>query len=911
MTDKVIRPDEVPVPPVDCDALDEAATALKNDGADVSQAGQDIKSTWHGLEGIYAAPESDSLFSAINPVATKGDDFGSAAASVADALSTFAEKVRPIKARLKALKADAEDFQDKIDGDDDWREDEDKTDELDTLNNDILAATHEYQQAERDCANTITALFGGTTFVATAPGEEGSVGADEQAHGYTEALKDVETPWATPQEHDAPWYEDVWDGVKDFGVGIAEDLGSMVGLYGEDGWGVGSAGEWWGNIKNNWGDTLNGLGSLVGLYGENGWGVGSFGEWWGNLSSGWTEFAHAIVPWREWGDRPGYVITQSVLNIGSMFVGGAGVYKGLAKGARKAGGGDADVDTSTNAPEQDLSPDVDALQRLGSRPGQGSTQDLQNTLDGLDIDGSQIDGLQNALSRAEGFGDGGAPAGGSAPEIDPAMHMHDGPELQPAGRHSLDIHANEEGPDFPPTTTPTPTEPVPDSPSPEPGQTPQEPGQAPPAPERPHGPPTGSGGEGGPGPGPGSGSGGPPTGGGGDGDRPQVPDGEAEGAGRDGGDQPDRREEPEPEETTGPDKSRIKTTPEGEQRPSETPEDGPTEKSERPEQPEQPERPAGQSPEEQQHGDEGKPQEQEQQQPDQEQPEQGRDQEQPDDPKGNEPDGEGKDNPESAQEPEPTDAIDQPQQDPADEKGDQDGQKSETDPDSAADDIANIATRPLPEDFAHGQVLEQLEESRVTRGDNGLIETIDGNPVNQYMRSTVSDRAHHMRHLVKQLEFTKAALGKTMGAVNSVAVDLRTGLVAEGINGRTSDWLRPTLLHKEIGDNLLAMEANGPYIVGDPERAGAIEHKHATRDEPTRHAEIKAVNRLLDARGAPAGTDALKEFRIDNLFTLRHEGPINAPCCGSCTRLLKDVSSPNSGKTYDPQGKKNPDIFYD
>ncbi|GAB3463634.1 hypothetical protein GCM10027570_50910 [Streptomonospora sediminis] len=411
----VIDPGEIPIPSVKPEDLRTAAGDIKGDGTDVSQAGQDIKSAWGGLNEVYAAPEAETLFSAIDPVAEKGDDFSGAVSTVGDALAAFADEAERIKGRLQGLKADAEEFVREIEDDDDWREDEDKVERHNTLNNDVLAAMNEYMAAERDCANKITAIFGGTTFVATAPGEEGSVGAGEQAHGYTEALKDVETPWATPQEHDAPWYEDVWDGVKDFGVGIAEDLGAMVGLYGEDGWGVGSWGEWGNNLKNNWGDTLNGLGSLVGLYGENGWGVGSFGEWWGNFSSGWTEFAHAVVPWREWGDRPGYVITQSVLNIGSMFVGGAGVYKALAQGARRVGGGSGDSGSEGSNGDSPDNTNADSLRGLDDFGDRPSTSGLQNSLNDLEIPESGLEGIDDTLNDASRFDRQPVP-------VDPAGH---------------------------------------------------------------------------------------------------------------------------------------------------------------------------------------------------------------------------------------------------------------------------------------------------------------------------------------------------------------------------------------------------------------------------------------------------------------------------------------------------------
>ncbi|MFC3522672.1 hypothetical protein ACFONH_25470, partial [Streptomonospora nanhaiensis] len=256
MSDGVIDPNAIPIPQVKPEDLRTAGDALKNDGTAIRDAGSDIKSEWDRLEGIYIAPESGVLLGALNQVPTKGEEFNTAAAVVGGALLTFADRAEEIKGRLETLKADAQEFRDEIEGDDDWREDEDKVNRHNDLNNDVLAALNDYMEAERECANEITRHFGGTTFVATDPGGETGLGPNQRAYGYTEAPENVETPWATPQEHDAPWYEDVWNGVADFGVGIAEDLGAMVGLYGENGWGVGSWSEWGSNLAGNWGDTL-------------------------------------------------------------------------------------------------------------------------------------------------------------------------------------------------------------------------------------------------------------------------------------------------------------------------------------------------------------------------------------------------------------------------------------------------------------------------------------------------------------------------------------------------------------------------------------------------------------------------------------------------------------------------------
>ncbi|MEY9214295.1 hypothetical protein ABH917_003741 [Thermobifida halotolerans] len=405
---------------------------MKGDGSDIGQAGADIKAAWSGLEGNYIAPESEELLAAVNPVADAGDEMETNIRTVGQALIDFAADIRPILSRWKALKADAVELSEKIRGDDDWREDEDTVEEHNQLNDDLLAAQNDYMAAERECANKITGLFGGTRFIAAAT--DGSTVADdgEQVYGFTEAPEGVETPWASPQEYDAPWWEDAWNGVADFGVGIAQDLAGMVGLYSETGgWGAGSWSEWGSNLGEYWGGTLEGLGSLVGLYGENGWGVGSFGEWWGNFSSGWTEFAHAIVPWREWGDRPGYVITQSVLNIGSMFLGGSGVVKALAQGARRAGPDAGDLD-APNADAPTMSR-VDASDLSGGLDSGRLRADLGDAVDGLDIDTSRLGALDDALANADAFADadsspsptggGGSPTGGNGgPTITPTSH---------------------------------------------------------------------------------------------------------------------------------------------------------------------------------------------------------------------------------------------------------------------------------------------------------------------------------------------------------------------------------------------------------------------------------------------------------------------------------------------------------
>jgi hypothetical protein len=391
----VIDPNAIPIPDVHPEDLDTAARALKTDGTNIAQTGHDIDSDWQGLKQFYQAPEAASLFAKTKPVASAGDAVKTPTQTVGDALITFAETAKKLKQDLNGLKSKAVAFRKKIDGDDDWREDEDKVKEHNSLNNDILAKLVAYQAAERDCANKITSLFGGTHFIGGDPTQKNQKpGKGEQIYGLSRSINDIETPWAKPQKYDAPWYEDVWNGIKDFGVGIVQDVASLVGLYGADGWGW----QGWGGLLDNWESLAGGIVGLVGLYGPDGWGWQGLG----NLGNNWLNLVNAFVPYREWdgGNGAGYVITQSILNIGSCFV-GAGVVKGVLKAA-KAGRGLEALEGASAASKVSVlgRAFMDGFKSAFKLP---SISDLKTSLNNLKLKVSDLTKIGKDLDEAKNF----------------------------------------------------------------------------------------------------------------------------------------------------------------------------------------------------------------------------------------------------------------------------------------------------------------------------------------------------------------------------------------------------------------------------------------------------------------------------------------------------------------------------
>jgi hypothetical protein len=427
-TGGLINPAAFPIPTASPATLERQAGDLRREGANVAGIGGDIKSAWAGLSSCYSAPEAETLYAVVDPVATDGDKVETSFDKAASALETFAEAVRDIKGKWATLKTDSYAFLNSIEGDDDWREadgfidsllgrESEKVGEHQALLDRADALRREYEEAERACANAINAdIPDRTNFVAGDGDGESAPGEFE--HGYDGYLGDVAMAWGGPMETDHGWWVDAGAAVGDFFVGIAEDVGGITGMYSSEGW-----------FEMSWGDAmweyhegnLQSLASLAGMYdSENdSWGWSG----WDTVGNAWKDAAHAVVPWEEWSERPGYVIGTALLNIGAT-VGGAvltatgvgavvGVplmaWRGSAMLNRMGGDG-------PSVPDVDV-PDMSRINLSLPRFGNVSLADLRIDLGQLRegaFSTSRLSEMQNLLSRFTGgnfFGGGDNPGG--------------------------------------------------------------------------------------------------------------------------------------------------------------------------------------------------------------------------------------------------------------------------------------------------------------------------------------------------------------------------------------------------------------------------------------------------------------------------------------------------------------------
>lgn len=181
-----------------------------------------------------------------------------------------------------------------------------------------------------------------------------------------------------------------------------------------------------------------------------------------------------------------------------------------------------------------------------------------------------------------------------------------------------------------------------------------------------------------------------------------------------------------------------------------------------------------------------------------------------------------------------------------------------------------------------------IDESRVVRDGDGLITHVDGKPLDDYLRNLTDERAQQFRD---RDGFVK----NDVGPVNSVVVDRQTGEVFEGVNGRDGTEIKDKDLHPLLQERLQQLRDDGPYRPtnsdGTPvmENGQPLELPYPHPDEPTRHAEVRAVNELLKAReaaGLPVDASTLDDVLIDNRFPFSKGGPTDAPCCVNCHNLL-------------------------
>ena len=338
----MISPGGIPQIPGDMDVLAGHATALSGVGASFASTGERVNSTWQQLAPVYDAPEVGQLLAATGPVQTTSASVGEDITTVGGALATYASTVKQIQDQLDALRTQAQDLVAEADADKANEgglekvgefvgiggDDDEYAERSNELVGQVNAQVAAFDEAQRVCANTINALYGGGIQYRA---DDGDGHREAGEFGYTAEQLDAaveqgqELPWGTYAETDTGIVGGVWDGAKMF-VG---DLGALIGRDPVTGqWSWATAGTAW-----------KGLGTFalaIGVYATPGGSIidQQFND--GALGNTLINAGKGIIAYDEWGKGDNArAAGMATFNVLSAIVG----TKGAGAGIRGAGAG--------------------------------------------------------------------------------------------------------------------------------------------------------------------------------------------------------------------------------------------------------------------------------------------------------------------------------------------------------------------------------------------------------------------------------------------------------------------------------------------------------------------------------------------------------------------------------------------
>ena len=346
----LIDPGAIPYPLTDTWSLNYAAETLRTGGENLFGGAEDMHATWGGLQAHYVAPESETLFAAMNPVVTRGEDIQSDLATVAGALEELADAAATARSSLNTLKIEAQSFWNKHhDKKVWWLDKDDETDEWAIqenirLKDGVNTAWATFNEAENACATRISTLFGGPSYASPdqAGGDDVLVyglptdAGEREAPGFDETLMDPAndfTAWLGTEFHpsmarfsnstgQAAWDNIVVDGLWGSAVGLA----GLSGVWHpQGGWQLTPSGRWE-NVKSTVNDGWMDAMTFIGIHDDQGWvAEGAEGtrldRWTTNIGVSWDEAVEGHTAWSVREEDLEYTGATSTINTALMTAG--------------------------------------------------------------------------------------------------------------------------------------------------------------------------------------------------------------------------------------------------------------------------------------------------------------------------------------------------------------------------------------------------------------------------------------------------------------------------------------------------------------------------------------------------------------------------------------------------------------
>jgi len=316
-----------------------------------------IVGLWNGLPAVYVAPEAEQAYGLMAPAATASETIKTKFEKASSALDDFAGAIEPVKAELQALEQEAAAFRSATLSEygDKWRDHQEVVDRNNALLGRYAKVVETLTTAAAACANTINGLLDGVEL----PAVEG-ISADALIQSG-EMM-----PWGAPVEKNRNCAESVGHGVQSFAKNTWDGFKAMAGIAPDGSWS-------WENFGNAWvgvGDFA--LSVWVAKNPVVAAGVTLLG---GRDGAQWVADRYKVVAKAAAGmvgfdldahleGRDGFhkwkkdgavsAVTESVLNIASARIPGAGPVKGVIGGTKLGAAALATLNLATRAADYAL-----------------------------------------------------------------------------------------------------------------------------------------------------------------------------------------------------------------------------------------------------------------------------------------------------------------------------------------------------------------------------------------------------------------------------------------------------------------------------------------------------------------------------------------------------------------------------
>ncbi|MFF0027878.1 hypothetical protein ACFYS7_06640 [Streptomyces avermitilis] len=308
----MISPEKIPTFTGDLIELQREIISLRRAAKAIREHGGDVHTRFQRLDASYRAPEAEQLFATTQAVQDRSGDFGDQLDSVAGALETYTVEVAQIVKQLESLRGAATAFVESVKGDDgmfsSWRKDADKVAEHQALWDGVNAAIAAFQRAEVDCADTITALVGGTQWHIDdgSPKQKNAYGFSAKQLGQAASL-----PWGSPEHQESlPFGIDYH--LEQSGISIWDNAkGSVEGLID-----LFSPGEEGTATREGLTKVFIGIsGYLLNPRGDRETHLGPVADGLMEESKPYTKaFAKSFVGWDDWSTNPGKAAGTVIFN---------------------------------------------------------------------------------------------------------------------------------------------------------------------------------------------------------------------------------------------------------------------------------------------------------------------------------------------------------------------------------------------------------------------------------------------------------------------------------------------------------------------------------------------------------------------------------------------------------------------